>query len=535
MQMVPTMPADQWSMPDMSDPSNQSAHVMALQRQSAGMRASTKFGFQSRGRAEMQAQGKPCLHCKGTHPDIPGGKCPTVGAANRDSDFAKSAENRKKTCHWMCNRKFRCNGEGHLAKHHRQELEAAGITIQPRQTNSSYRQGQGRALGRFRNNRSTPQSRGFRRRIQAMVNDSLRYVIAADQGDGFDELYDEVIEVNYHDGYGLVPVINTMHSMYDVYEDPANTQEMPTFYTEEELDSLQREAELYETATMPTAGVIAAVPKADHPETMPPQGQLPTAPVAPSAPMPQYNVNTLPLANRPPLPGMRMMTMTIPTIPFLPYSKPTQKGIGVIREQKPSDKKPVKKDVTKERHSGPDERRLVARSSTQRQPPEQERGRQAEPTAARDRRERSPLLPVKREVRSRSPHRRSQVKQERSRSPVQRSAFRRGTSPPRSTTASSSSGLVRGDNPGHRVQVKDEPLDNPGSSRGSSEDIVLPPPGPPPRLRRSTGTITKILPVVTETRAEPEQARGRSPPRPHSRVPTIPKPASTRRSPPPIP
>ena len=188
---MPYMPMDSPGMPDMSAPHNQGAHIQVLQRTSAGRHAATRGRVPGRGRPEMQAAGTPCSHCKGTHPDIPNGKCPTVGSAARDSEFAKNADNRKKVCHWMCNRKFRCEGEGHLSCHHRQELEAVGVTVHAshiQRDMSSRRTGQGRPLGRFRNSRSTPQSRGTRRAIRALINNNLVYVQAVDQGDGFDEI-----------------------------------------------------------------------------------------------------------------------------------------------------------------------------------------------------------------------------------------------------------------------------------------------------------------------------------------------------------
>ena len=166
-----TMPLGNPGMPMMDDPMNEQARVMALQRQSAQRHVSGKGGFQARGRPVSQAQGTPCPHCKGTHPDIPNGKCPTVGSASQDTEFKSNPENKKKFCHWMCNRKFRCNGEGHLARHHRQELEAAGVRIAPRDAGGP--KGGGKSFGRFRNSKSGPQTRGYKRSIRAVVDNAL--------------------------------------------------------------------------------------------------------------------------------------------------------------------------------------------------------------------------------------------------------------------------------------------------------------------------------------------------------------------------
>ena len=125
---APTMLLDHPGMyPD--DPDNQQAMIMALQRQSAHRHVSGRGGFQRRGQPVSQGQGTPCHHCKGTHPDIPNGKCPTIGAAAKDEDFSKDPMSKQKACHWLCNKKFRCNGMGHLARHHRAELELSLIHV----------------------------------------------------------------------------------------------------------------------------------------------------------------------------------------------------------------------------------------------------------------------------------------------------------------------------------------------------------------------------------------------------------------------
>ena len=103
----------------------------------------------------------------------------------------------------MCNRKFKCNGEGHLAKHHRAELELAGIKIAPRDSN----RGNSRSLGRRHNPRSGPATRGYRRSIRALVDNELRYVIAIDQ-----ETATMSWSRGFNMGYDTIPVINTMHA-----------------------------------------------------------------------------------------------------------------------------------------------------------------------------------------------------------------------------------------------------------------------------------------------------------------------------------
>ena len=72
------------------------ARIMAMQRQSAGRHVAGRGRFQRRGQPVGQGQGPPCPHCKGTHPDIPGHKCPTMGAAARDTEFLKNPENKEK-------------------------------------------------------------------------------------------------------------------------------------------------------------------------------------------------------------------------------------------------------------------------------------------------------------------------------------------------------------------------------------------------------------------------------------------------------
>ena len=61
-------------------------------------------------------------------------------------------------------------------------------------------------------------------------------------GDGFDELF----ENDEHDiEISSVPVINTLHSMHDSYEETVNMDEVPIFYTQEEHEEMLREAELH--------------------------------------------------------------------------------------------------------------------------------------------------------------------------------------------------------------------------------------------------------------------------------------------------
>ena len=71
-----------------------------------------------------------------------------------------------------------------------------------------------------------------------MIDGSLHYVLAVDQGDGYDE-YIEDDSSDYSQQFDSLPVINTMQSMSSV-------EELPMFYTEQELDEMQRESEAYE-------------------------------------------------------------------------------------------------------------------------------------------------------------------------------------------------------------------------------------------------------------------------------------------------
>ena len=119
-----------------------------------------------------------------------------MGAAAKDAEFHKNPENKKKFCHWMCNKKFRCNGEGHLARHHRQELEAAGVKVPSKGAGK----GGSRSLGRYRNPRSSPQTRGYKRAIRALVDNELKYVqMIFDSGASCSAFPREIGE-----GYGIV-------------------------------------------------------------------------------------------------------------------------------------------------------------------------------------------------------------------------------------------------------------------------------------------------------------------------------------------
>ena len=82
-------------------------------------------------------------------------------------------------------------------------------------------------------------------------------------------------------------------------------------------------------------------------------------------------------------------------------------------------------------------------------------------------------------------------------------------SPPRSTGASSSSGLARNATVVQPVRVKQEPSDHSGSDSGSVQDLVRPPLGPPPR-RRSTGTISVIPKATAKVRTESAPVQGKS-------------------------
>ena len=114
----------------------------------------------------------------------------------------------------------------------------------------------------------------------------MKYVVAIVQGDGYDELIDE--EYNPHfDSVSTIPVINTMYDMSDVVED------VPMFYTEQELDAMQREAEASEAQTFATMATTVMLPEGQAPilDTVSDASTVPVQPAAVAAPasLPAYS------------------------------------------------------------------------------------------------------------------------------------------------------------------------------------------------------------------------------------------------------
>ena len=196
---------------------NEQNLVAALQRQSAYRHASSGGGkFQSRPVPYGQGRGQPCPHCKGHHSDLPNGACPTKGAAAKDAEFQQNPDGKLKLCHWMCDRKNRCNGQGHLARHHRAELEANGIRVTPAGKGGGKGGKGGRALGRTRNPGSSIRTRGHQRAIRAMIDGDVRWVTALDTGYGYDELFDD-----YEEAMPYLPTISTLAAEQPAEEEMA--------------------------------------------------------------------------------------------------------------------------------------------------------------------------------------------------------------------------------------------------------------------------------------------------------------------------
>ena len=142
---------------------------------------------------------------------------------------------------------------GHLARHHKQELEAAGVKLN-RARGTGKGSGKGRRLvGKFRGG-SGPSNRGARRSIRAMVNCQETYYHIIDNGDGTEDWY---VDGDDYDTVSPVPIMNVMPSIAEYDE------QLPTYYTASELDEMEAEAEEFEAglAMPPTIVVLPVTPQ----------------------------------------------------------------------------------------------------------------------------------------------------------------------------------------------------------------------------------------------------------------------------------
>ena len=158
--------------------------IAAFQRSTANRSAGTRFGARPISKSLVELQGPKCPSCQGHHPDLnKGGKCPNY-RADQDADYKSNKDLQSKRCHWRVFRKFPCGGVGHLAKHHRLELESTGQKISPA----------GGGRGGFR-----PKGRGKGKRINGILRDIPGFGYAVEpipEGD-VSEWYDDGYEENY--------------------------------------------------------------------------------------------------------------------------------------------------------------------------------------------------------------------------------------------------------------------------------------------------------------------------------------------------
>ena len=148
------------------------SQIQALQKQAAFRNSSTKFSVRSKTSTQEAKPRIICSVCGGNHQDIK--ECPNNSFALEDSSYQSSEAAKNLTCHWLCFRKYTCGGKGHLARHHKAELQRSGKFVPGYQrttfkfTSSSKGKGK-RFKGRF------PKGKG--KGIRAIVDGNDVYLV----------------------------------------------------------------------------------------------------------------------------------------------------------------------------------------------------------------------------------------------------------------------------------------------------------------------------------------------------------------------